>query len=81
MITSLESGAWSHGSVCLDGHKGQQSQEETRLPEEVTQPGQRAGSGEEDAVLTQFLHFFHASCSVDWTLQQAEPQEGEKKWK
>lgn len=48
------------------------------LPEEVTPPGQRAGQGEEHAVLTQFLHFFHGNCSVDWTLQQAGPQEGEK---
>lgn len=48
------------------------------LQEEVTWPGQRAGLREEDAELTQFLHFFHGNCSADWTLQQAEPQEGEK---
>lgn len=73
MITSLRTGTWSHGLVCPEGHKGQE-----RLPEEVTQPGQRAGLGKEDAVLTQSLHFFHGNCSVDWTLQQAGPQEGEK---
>lgn len=71
MITSLKSGTWSRGSVCPDGHEGEQRQEETRAE-------QRAGRGEEDAVLTQFLCFFHGNYSVDWTLPQAEPQEGEK---
>lgn len=38
----------------------------------------RGQDGEEEAVLTQFLCFFHGNYSVDWTLPQAEPQEGEK---
>lgn len=75
MVTPLEAGPWSHGSVALRATRDSKDRRRQGVPEEVTRAVQRAGLGEEDAVLTQFLHFFHRSCSVDWTLQQAEPQE------